>query len=72
MNKKIDGLLHKLREAIHEALAESWDVAHAMAELEQEGCLSHFFRGCRAGGWRRTASRWPEDPIEYALMGRPC
>jgi hypothetical protein len=42
MNKKIDGLLDKLREAIHGALAESWDVGQAMAELEQEGCCPAF------------------------------
>lgn len=37
MNQKIEELLHILREAIHEAVAESWDVAQAMAELEQAG-----------------------------------
>ena len=42
MNKKTDELLHKLREAIHEAIAESWDVAQAMAELEEEGCCPTF------------------------------
>jgi hypothetical protein len=37
MNKNTDELLHILREAIHEAVAESLDVAQAMAELEQAG-----------------------------------
>jgi hypothetical protein len=37
MNQKIEALLQVLREAIHEAVAESRDVAQAMAELEHEG-----------------------------------
>lgn len=42
MKKKIDGLLYTLREAIHEAIAESGHVAKALAELEQEGCCPMF------------------------------
>ena len=42
MNQKIKELLHILREAIHEAVAESLDVAQAMAELEREGCCPTF------------------------------
>jgi hypothetical protein len=37
MNKKIEQLLRKLREAMYEAIAGSWDVGEVMAELEQEG-----------------------------------
>jgi hypothetical protein len=37
MNKKIEELLQKLRDAMYEAIAGSWDVAEAMAKLEQEG-----------------------------------
>ena len=37
MKNKIDELVHKLRDAMHEALATSCGVAEAMAELEQEG-----------------------------------
>ena len=37
MNDKIDELLQKLRDAMYEALAGSWNVAEAMAKLEQEG-----------------------------------
>ena len=37
MDNNIDELLHKLRQAMYEALASSCDVAEAMAKLEQEG-----------------------------------
>jgi hypothetical protein len=37
MNHKIQSLLGSLREAIHEALGESNDVAAVLAELEREG-----------------------------------
>jgi len=37
MNRKIEQLLHSLREAIHDAIGESFGVAAAMAELEREG-----------------------------------
>lgn len=37
MNKEIERLLHTLREAIHDALAESSDIVAAMAALERAG-----------------------------------
>ena len=37
MNRKIEQLLQSLREAIHDAIGESFGVAAAMAELEREG-----------------------------------
>jgi hypothetical protein len=37
MNQDVKGLLQNLREAIHEALAESADISAAMAALEQAG-----------------------------------
>lgn len=37
MNGKIEQLLHSLREAIHDAIGESFGVAAAMADLEREG-----------------------------------
>ena len=37
MNPHLNGLLQNLREAIHEALAESEGIAQAMAALDQAG-----------------------------------
>jgi len=37
MNRQIQQMLQSLREAIHEALADSPGIAAAMAELEREG-----------------------------------
>lgn len=42
MNPRILGLLNRLREAIHEAIADSDTVAQTMAELEQEHCCPVF------------------------------
>ena len=43
MNERIEALLEKLREAIHEALLDSSSVAQAMVELERERCCTKFF-----------------------------
>lgn len=37
MNRKLEGLLNSLRDAIHDALGESSAVAQAMEQLELEG-----------------------------------
>ena len=37
MNQKIEDLLNQLRNAIHDAVAESWEVVQAMGKLEKEG-----------------------------------
>ena len=37
MNRKIEQLLQSLREAIHDAIGESFGVAAAMSDLEREG-----------------------------------
>ena len=37
MNRKIEQMLHSLREAIHDAIGDSCEVAAAMGELEREG-----------------------------------
>jgi len=42
MNRQIQKMLQSLREAIHEALADSPGVASAMAELEREGHIPAF------------------------------
>jgi len=42
MNQRIESLLNELREAIHETLAESRNIAQIMAELEQERCCPAF------------------------------
>jgi hypothetical protein len=42
MTKRIEHLLSSLREAIHDALGESNDVAAAVAELEREGHSPYF------------------------------
>ena len=42
MNEKVEGLLEQLRDAIHEAIANSWSVAQVMVELEKEGCCPAF------------------------------
>lgn len=43
MNEKVEGLLEQLRDAIHEAIADSWSVAQVMAELEKECCSPTFW-----------------------------
>lgn len=42
MNQEAQRLMHKLREAIHEALTESTDIRTAMAELESAGHAPSF------------------------------
>ena len=37
MNQKIEHLLQSLREAIHDAIGDSCEVAAAMSQLEREG-----------------------------------
>ncbi len=37
MNRKIEQLLQSLREAIHDAIGDSCEVAAAMSQLEREG-----------------------------------
>ncbi len=37
MNRKIEQLLQSLKEAIHDAIGDSFGVASAMADLEREG-----------------------------------
>lgn len=41
-NRRTEDLLHKLREAIHETLAESLAVLEAMSELEDAGLCPAF------------------------------
>lgn len=43
MNKKVEELLNRLREAVHDAIVESQHVAEAMAELEKAQCCPSFF-----------------------------
>lgn len=43
MNENIHDLLHRLREAIHEALADSTQVVEAMAALDRAGQSPSFY-----------------------------